>query len=155
MTAPRVTKKVIDQVCELIADGASLRSICEREDMPDRRNIMRAIAKNEAWAAQYTQACALRTEAWADDIVYAASTPQEGIRTKVGPKGTETITGDMVERSRLEVDAKKWIVSKLLPKKYGDRLNVDHGVQASLADLVMQSMEPPASPPPAPDASGD
>lgn len=37
---------------------------------------------------------------------------------------TKTVSGDMVERSRLQIDARKWLASKLAPKKYGDKLEL-------------------------------
>ena len=60
-----------------------------------------------------------------DEILEIADTPQGGETTKVGPNGTETRIGDMIEHRRLQVDARKWILSKALPKTFGDKLAVD------------------------------
>jgi hypothetical protein len=51
-----------------------------------------------------------------------ADTPQIGIKTVQKPSGTETTHGDMIEYRRLQVDTRKWLLSKVLPKVYGDRL---------------------------------
>jgi len=46
-----------------------------------------------------------------------------GKKTKTTPDGkVEVTTGDMVERTRLQIDARKWLLSKLRPEKYGDRI---------------------------------
>lgn len=149
MTTRKVTQRAMNAICVRLADGESLRAICGTEGLPSRSAVLRQLAVNAEWAQQYRAAKEIGLEAWADDIVAVATTPRLGKKTKTTGKGktrtTETITGDMVERSRLEVDAKKWIMSKLAPKKYGDRLDLNHGVQASLAELVTNSFKPDAN----------
>lgn len=77
-------------------------------------------------AAQYAKARELQYESWSDQIIAAADTPLIGQRTKETVEhGLETTTGDCVDRSRLMVDARKWILSKLAPKKYGDRTQTE------------------------------
>lgn len=61
----------------------------------------------------------------AEDILDIADTPQIGAVTKTKPDGSvETREGDMIEHRRLQVDARKWLASKLKPKKYGDRVDL-------------------------------
>ncbi len=52
----------------------------------------------------------------------------------------ERQTGDMVERSKLMIDARKWYAGKLQPK-YGERVALDHGVQDNLADQLRAARE--------------
>jgi hypothetical protein len=48
-----------------------------------------------------------------------------GVVTKVDRRGgKEQRIGDMTDRARLQIDTRKWALSKLLPKKYGDRLDM-------------------------------
>jgi hypothetical protein len=47
-------------------------------------------------------------------------------KVKETKDGTFKEKGDMVDRSRLQIDARKWILSKLLPKKYGDKVEHEH-----------------------------
>lgn len=149
MVATVMSQAVMDAICDQLADGHSLRGICEANNMPDRGTVLRALAKNDEWATQYALAKQVGLEAWADDIIDTATRPRIGSKTKVVGKGktkvTETVTGDMVDRSRLEVDAKKWIMSKLAPKKYGDRLDmtVDAKVEGS---VQYQANIPPRRP---------
>jgi hypothetical protein len=37
------------------------------------------------------------------------------------------MTGDMIRHRQLKVDALKWVVSKMLPKKYGDKIDITSG----------------------------
>ncbi len=51
-------------------------------------------------------------------------------------------TADMVDRSRLQVDSRKWLLSKIAAKKYGDRLELagklEHDVTVSVAEVMRQ-----------------
>jgi len=60
-----------------------------------------------------------------DEILEIADTPREGTVVKVTEKGTETRTGDMIEHRRLQVDARKWMLAKALPKIYGDKITTE------------------------------
>ena len=62
----------------------------------------------------------------AEDIIDIADTPKVGQKTVSKATGLEVTEGDMVDRSRLQVDARKWLLSKLAPKKYGDKVGVQH-----------------------------
>jgi hypothetical protein len=68
----------------------------------------------------------LQAEYLIDEIVEIADTPQIGVKTIHKPTGTETTEGDMIEHRRLRVDARKWVASKLAPKKYGEKVTQEH-----------------------------
>jgi hypothetical protein len=57
-------------------------------------------------------------------VVEIADTPQIGTKTKTGKDGVEVTEGDMIDHRRLRVDARKWYLCKLAPKRYGDRLDL-------------------------------
>ena len=89
--------------------------------MPSVPAIFRWMEANEDFRKQYARARQVQAEVYADEIVELANTPNVGIRVKQSTKnGREVIRGDNVERSKLQVDARKWVSSKLLPKKYGN-----------------------------------
>lgn len=75
-------------------------------------------------AKQYARAKELQLESWADRIRIESMKPQIGEKTETDASGAivKITTGDTVERSRLSVDSMKWLLSKLAPKKYGDRV---------------------------------
>lgn len=58
----------------------------------------------------------------AEEMIAIADTSRPGVITKETDEGVETTTKDMVDRARLQVDARKWLLSKLKPEKYGDKL---------------------------------
>ena len=81
-------------------------------------------------------------EAWADRIHAEATTPRMGVKTIEKPDGVEITTGDAVDRSRLAVDAMKWTLSKILPKKYGDKLALGGADDLGPVQLTWKSRSP-------------
>ena len=91
--------------------------------MPPLRTVMRWLDARPAFCQQYARAKAIGLEAMAEDILHIANNPIWGKTTTVKPDGgIEEKTGDMIEHRRLQVDARKWLLSKLAPKKYGDKI---------------------------------
>jgi hypothetical protein len=81
------------------------------------------VAADEELAEHYTRARERLMDIHAEEILLIADTPLIGVKTKTNEKGeVETTEGDMIEHRRLQVDARKWLLSKLAPKKYGDKL---------------------------------
>jgi hypothetical protein len=147
MTAGRpslYSQELIDTICERIACGESLRSICLDDDMPHISNVIRWLAKpeNEIFRVQYAHAREVQADTLVDEIIYISDHPQEGTKTKETITGIEITRGDMIEHRRLQVDARKWFASKVAPKKYGERL-VHQG--DSDADPIKQKVELDAS----------
>jgi len=67
----------------------------------------------------------------ADRLLEIANTPQEGETSTDQEWGTSVKRGDMIEHRRLQVDAHKWYLSKMAPKRYGDKLTLDGQVDVS------------------------
>ncbi|HWT63349.1 MAG TPA: terminase small subunit protein [Ochrobactrum sp.] len=116
------SQEMADAICERIADGDSLRTICADERFPARSTVFKWLSQHEAFADQYAHAREAQADAIFDDMLNIADTPVEGEKTKVTSDGKiETTTGDMIEHRRLQVETRKWMAGKLRPKKYGDR----------------------------------
>ena len=108
---------------ELIRKGQSLRdSISEAGLYNDAFYAM--IEASEEKKEQYVRACEARADAIFEDILKISDTPREGITTRESSLGIEVSTGDMIAHRRLQVDARKWMLSKMNPKKYGDKIDV-------------------------------
>jgi len=110
-------------ICEQLAEGKSLRDICEPDDMPPEATV-RAWALDDVngFAAQYARARSLGYDRLAEDILRIADTPLTGTKTVSKATGLEITEGDMIEHRRLQVDTRKWMLSKMLPKRYGDKV---------------------------------
>jgi hypothetical protein len=93
-----------------MATGESLRSICRSEGMPAEVTVRRwATEDREGFAAQYAMASQIRMDALADEILEIA----------------DNESGDPA-RDRLRLDTRKWLMSKIAPKRFGDKLDLTH-----------------------------
>jgi len=115
------TQYVADEICELLADGISLRKICLRDEMPNKATVFRWLATREEFRDQYARAREAQADTLADEIIDIAD---DGSNDFMGDD--EKYNGDAVQRSKLRVDARKWLAAKMLPKKYGDATMVKH-----------------------------
>jgi hypothetical protein len=132
------TQDVGDAICERIADGESLRAICAGEDMPNRATVFRWLAAFRDFSDQYARARESQADTLFDEILSIADTPVIGEKRKVKDDGgVEISTGDMIEHRRLQVDARKWMAGKLRPKKYGEKLELEHGGQVALTPTII------------------
>jgi hypothetical protein len=113
---------VADEICERLAKGESLRKICgsDRDDfIPGRTTVLKWLCENEAFASQYARAREAQADFYVEEIVAIAD--GEGLSIAIGDEAPATYPTDH-NRDRLRIDARKWVASKLAPKKYGDKV---------------------------------
>ena len=120
-----------EELCARIADGRSLRSVCGDTDMPAWSTVGTHLKSDGEFSAQYARAREHRADAMFDEILDIADDNREDTRTL--NDGTFIVNRDNIQRARLRVDARKWVLAKMQPKKYGDRVSVD--ANATMADL--------------------
>jgi hypothetical protein len=117
------TPQLASRICERLSGGESLRAICGEEAMPDKATVLRWLPKHEEFRDQYARARELQAEHWAEEILEIAD---DGAKDSYQDSdGNERVDHEVVARSRLRVDSRKWLMSKLAPKKYGDRQGVE------------------------------
>lgn len=93
----------------------------------------------EGFAAQYARARDVGLDSMADETLEIANTPKVGSKTTVDAKGKTVTKGDMIEHRRLQVDTRKWYLSKMAPKKYGERTKLDVDISVSLAERLARA----------------
>lgn len=100
-------QKQFDAICARISRGESLRTICKDSGLPCADYVRRWLNKDESGelVAQYTRAREEQADHYADEIITIAD--------------NENLTP---EDRRIKIDARKWVASKLKPKRYGDKL---------------------------------
>ena len=113
------------RICDEIAGGKSVRSICEEDWAPGRRTIFVWLREQPEFKALYDIAVNERCEAYAEEIVAISD---DGTNDWMATNDPENpgyrFNGESFQRSRLRVDTRKWIVAKMIPKRYGDKLAV-------------------------------
>lgn len=117
------TQEIADAICERLADGESLRKMCQLEDFPSKATVFKWLAANQTFADQYARAREAQADTLADEITDIAD---DGARDYIETDDGPVVNYDHISRARLRVDARKWIASKLKPKKYGDKTETTH-----------------------------
>jgi hypothetical protein len=100
------TAKVAEQICDRIAEGESLRTICLDDTMPDRRTVHRWLEAYPAFATKYARARELQGDAMDEKILAVA----------------DACTPETAAADRVKILAYQWRAAKLAPKKYGDKI---------------------------------
>lgn len=124
--ASEYTQEVADAICERLAEGESLRAICKDEAMPGASTVLGWL-KDDAltpFAEQYARARETGYQLLADEILEISDDSQGDV--VVDGQGNERTDAERVARSKLRVDSRKWLLSKMLPKVYGDKITNEH-----------------------------
>ena len=133
----KFTQDIADTICAEIMSGKGMREICSAEEMPGDTTVYRWLTENSAFREQYARAKEVAMDKMAEELLEIADDGQnDWMLRNVGEDQTYVLNGEHVQRSRLRADTRKWLMSKLAPKKYGDRQQVDHGVSDGLAELL-------------------
>lgn len=130
-------KEILRRISE---EGKSVRAILLEETMPDQNTFYKWIGEDEEKKEQYAHACATRAEKIFEEIIEIADESQGDVITN--KDGEERLNGEFVARSRLRVDARKWVLSKMQPKKYGDKIDVtSDGKEIKAPSIIIQNPE--------------
>lgn len=117
--APEIwSQELADKVCEAIATSQkSLRTICQEDGMPSVATVLKWLREDkEGFTTQYARAKEEQADLMAEDMLDISDHTDEDHTPFTG--------GNVVQRDRLRIETRKWLASKLKPKKYGDKLDV-------------------------------
>lgn len=127
------TQELADKICEQLAEGTSLRTVCIPDDMPAASTVFGWLRKNEEFVKQYARAKEESADALAEEIM-DISDESFGVVT-----GLDKSDNARVQAMKLRVDTRKWIMSKMKPKKYGDKLDVVSDGKAIKGNTIILS----------------
>jgi hypothetical protein len=127
------TQATADTICAKLAQGISLREMCRDDGMPTQSTVFRWLADNDEFREQYARAREAQADHMADEILEIADDGTNdwmerrastgGGRSDAAGDAEEVVPNhEHINRSKLRVDARKWLMSKLAPKKYGDKI---------------------------------
>lgn len=116
------TQEIADLICKRIAEGESLRKICLDDEMPAQSTVFKWLSEQRAFSEQYAHAREAQADKMAEEILSIADDGTND--TYTDDEGNVRTDHDVIARSRLRVDARKWLASKMAPKKYGDKVAI-------------------------------
>lgn len=114
-------------ICERLAGGETLTAICKTPGMPKRQTVHRWRRKYPDFDDQYARARVDQMESWSDDIIEIADDDTHDTVTVINQKGDEYEQANSanVQRARLQVDTRKFLMSKIAPR-YADKIEHQH-----------------------------
>ena len=110
------------QIMDLISTGMPLRKAVKVVEMSSTKFF--ELIMEEDKKKRYARACELRADVIFEEMLEISDTPKLGETTVVSDSGTSVKTEDMTQHRKLQVETRKWVLAKLAPKKYGDKLDV-------------------------------
>lgn len=104
--------EVADDICSLLASGESLNSICKKTGFPNRSTVYRWLREHDEFRNNYARATEDRADSIFEEMLDIADGAEE-----------ETAS---IAKARLQIDARKWILGKMNPKKFSDKQSIEH-----------------------------
>lgn len=144
------TQEIADEICERLSKGESLLSICKEERFPSEFAVRNwALQDREGFASKYAHARDLGLDTIADQVLEIADDGRND--TYRDEEGKIVVDYDHIARSKLRFDARRWYLSKLAPKKYGDATMLKHAdadgntlhVEVTRVSDVPKALAPP------------
>lgn len=116
-------ERISEEIFLLIAnEGLALRNILKRKDMPAVETFYKWLKEDEKKMIQYARATEIRADKIFDEILTISDATEDDII--IDDEGKEIVNHNVINRDRLRIDSRKWVLSKMQPKKYGDKIDV-------------------------------
>ena len=108
------------EICRRLADGELLGDICGPARMPSRDTVRRWQGENAEFGRQYATARDQQADALAEEAIHIA-------------RNADT---DTVSIRRLQIETIKWLIAKIAPTRYGEKVVPDVVAKASIGDAI-------------------
>ena len=134
------TQELVDTICAELAEGRSLRSVLLDDGMPSMATVFRWLREEDkkTFQEQYARAKEESADALAEEMLDIADDGTNDWMERQGENAEGwQVNGEHIQRSRVRIDTRKWIASKLKPKKYGDRVALAGVEDAPLAVTII------------------
>lgn len=139
------TPELAALICKRLADGMTLREVCKADDMPVESTVRNwALIDYEGFFAHYAKAREIGYHAMADETIdIADNAKNDWMERNSDYEAGWIANGEHITRSRLRIDTRKWLLSKALPKIYGDKVLMGSDPDNPLPPSIDLSKAPP------------
>lgn len=134
------------EICRRISEGESLRSICKRPEMPVMSTVMLWVLdeNKKVFSERYRRAREAQAENMFDEILEIADDgTNDYMSIGKGDKSYNVEDKEVTNRSKLRVNARQWYLSKVLPRKFGEKLDLTSGGD-KLPTPILNTMHVPS-----------
>ena len=137
---PPSKETIKNEVINRISNGESLLNICKDNKMPCRDTIFEWISKDKEFSDKYDRAREIRADRIFDEILEIADDSSGDYVN--GDDGCMVLNREAIERAKLKIDARKWILAKMVPKKYSEKMELEHSGSVSLPGFTFRDKRP-------------
>ena len=139
----KITPHIADLICDLIANGKTISSICKLDGMPHYTTVVDEYIRNTEFADKYARARAAQADYYADEIIdIADETTNDHLYQDTGDgSAKELVNHEAINRSALRVKARQWHAKITAPRKYGDRVMSELDLGDRLEELATMALE--------------
>lgn len=137
------TSDLGDIICQGIAKGSSMVRVCENDDdLPEPRTVYRWLREHTEFRQNYEKAKEDQADRMVEEMLEIADDGSNDWMeaNKPGDEGYKA-NGEHIQRSRLRLDARKWVASKFKAKKYGDKITTEHTGTIGVTDLTEDQLD--------------
>lgn len=127
----RPTKYVEANAVEIltrVAGGETLRQVCRSEHLPAESTVrLWALDDVQGFAARFARGRMLMLDCWADGMVDISDDGSNDWETRKREDGSEydVVNQEVIARAKLRIETRRWLMSKLRPDRYGEKVQVD------------------------------
>ena len=133
-------KEIATLICDRVATHAcGLAKLCRMyDDMPDKSTINLWRYQHEEFSSQYARSKLIQADILAEECLDISDDDADDV--KYDKDGNEVYNAEFVARSRLRIDTRKWLASKLLPKAYGDKTQEQKDTSNTLIEKLLEKL---------------
>lgn len=138
---PENKEKALLDIFKHIEDGKSVRSLLDKADrniLPSNRIFLEWVAEDEELGKRYARARELREELIFEEILNIADSQENDI---IETENGSVVNHNVINRNRLQIDARKWMLGKMNSSKYGDKVQQEHSGEIKTNFSTMSTEE--------------
>lgn len=135
----KYTDALGEAICARLAAGESLNAICKDEDMPSKAAVLLWVDEDRSgFADQYARARTRGYQLLAEELLEISDDGTNDYVERENKDGStyQAVDHDHIARSRLRVETRKWLLSKMLPKVYGDKTTIGGDPDAPIQQVL-------------------
>jgi len=126
------TYELAVEIAKRVANEEFLTDICKDPNMPSYSAVNVWLNKHIEFKELYVRAKEEMFDRMAHGIIQLADQFD----------GDKTVLNSQVQAVRLQIDARKWLLSRAMPRKYGDQIQVDHSGGVEITGITRKIVDP-------------
>ena len=135
------TEELADEIClEIASNSCGLNRLCEMNPLwPKKTTIYKWLSTHESFAKKYRLAKVAQIAVLMDEVVDISDDSQADF---IDVEGISRVDAQHIARSKLRVDSRKWLASKLMPSVYGSNPEELANEQENEKELKIDTNDP-------------